>query len=643
MLRSRTGLAVWALFVLVTPCPANAGANETSPTPGWQLTGTHAGEQFGRYLGSPGDLDHDGCPDLLVGSIAGTVRRFGGCAPFDTIPEQTFAMGWRLLGMATQPVDVNADGWPDLVFVVGSSPFPQIVVHLGRSVLSDTPDYAFPLPGSTVSPISIDGTLDVDGDGFHDLVVGWPTPFSDGQGSYAGRVLIYRGGPTFDATPDWQIVSPLSSYFFSTEAFGWFPASVGDFDGDGVPDLGVFQRHFLTGTGHLFIYRCGRSFDDVPDADLSGTRFFNPGPCFASMGDLDRDGYDDVAVVGDRATETLVRGFESLWIYGGGSLGSRTTPDIVLDRSVPVRTLYSNWDVLGSGTPSLVAASPFRVDVLEVSPLDTIPEVQILGSASFESFGTVMTRIDITGDGVPELVVAAPEARSAAGNSVGRVAIYKLARPLPARLSGLGDRPIVVATRSRPDPRATVAANLRSADGRFELSDVNAGSLRLESAGTGSVATIAPTRVGEPTVPIGGGEPRIEIEFSRADLALLFDAINGKQDTHATMVGELSNGRRIQGDLLVMVVGGEKPKPAKAAVTYGTSIAFDLQRTGIVRGALYDIQGRFRAMLSGGGMRSAGRVELRAPAARTSLPSGVYFYRVETPEGIARGRLVLVR
>src|SRR5512135_2625494 len=95
-------IAVVVFTLLFIPGLSSAGTN-----PVFQLTGSRAGGTFGQLLGSPGDVNGDGYPDLLVGATGfntpgpgGKVYLFFGGAAFDTIPDVVFDLGEFLFGMA---------------------------------------------------------------------------------------------------------------------------------------------------------------------------------------------------------------------------------------------------------------------------------------------------------------------------------------------------------------------------------------------------------------------------------------------------------------------------------------------------------------------------------------------------------------
>ena len=74
--------------------------------------------------------------------------------------------------------------------------------------------------------------------------------------------------------------------------------------------------------------------------------------------------------------------------------------------------------------------------------------------------------------------------------------------------------------------------------------------------------------------------------------------------------------------------------------THATTLVLSLPAPGSVRLVMYDVLGRMVGEILQG-RKSAGRHELRWDA--NHLPSGVYFYRLETEQGVHTGSLVKTR
>ncbi len=152
------------------------------------LTGTAAGDQFGWAVAGVGDVDGDGVPDLLIGAPsadpggltdAGSAFLFSG-AMGTLITQFDGAVAGNALGFAVgSPGDVNGDGFPDLLLgasqaspggqaeagqallISGQAPFPTLLTLNGAGAGDGL--------GWFVAPAG-----DFNGDGVPDLIVGAP-------------------------------------------------------------------------------------------------------------------------------------------------------------------------------------------------------------------------------------------------------------------------------------------------------------------------------------------------------------------------------------------------------------------------------------------------------------------------------------
>ena len=213
------------------------GADGVGANVSQTLVGPDTHSAFGKPIASAGDLNGDGYADVVVGEpsygVAGTGRAFVymggpggvGTSPAATLdaPNATDGIGGGLAG----PMDVNGDGYADLL--VGAGGTNQAYVYLGRAgglatsptpdeIIVDTTGMSF---GSVVSAVG-----DVDGDGYDDAIFG----------SYAQTsAFLYRGGASgLAATPVSPALTGASAALFGESVLG-----AGDVNGDGYPDVVV--------------------------------------------------------------------------------------------------------------------------------------------------------------------------------------------------------------------------------------------------------------------------------------------------------------------------------------------------------------------------------------------------------------------
>ncbi len=253
---------------------------------------------LGVSVAGPGDLDHDGHPDLVAGApcaspagreSAGSVIAFSGV---------TGGILWRKDGESPQGLlgwsvgaagDVNRDGYPDVI--------------AGGPGISDTNTGAvYVLSGGDGSTLyakegsvpgdglgtSVAAAGDVDGDGWPDFMAGAPLA-STNVYQRNGEALIWSGA-------DGSLLRVLNGT--SDDArFGTSVAGAGDVDGDGRPDVIVGAP---AARGDYILYNFGVAYVFT---GKTGSLIFSVGPDLqatqrgygvAAAGDVNGDGRGDV-------------------------------------------------------------------------------------------------------------------------------------------------------------------------------------------------------------------------------------------------------------------------------------------------------------------------------------------------------------
>ncbi len=166
------------------------------------------------------------------------------------------------------------------------------------------------------------GAGDFDGDGLGDLAVGAvQAPLA---GAQTGRAFVYLGAPgALPAAPS----TTLSSPYGPDLRFGRAVTGAGDLDGDGYADLAVGASLAAGDTGHVRVYLGGAAGiaaassatlvgPDGPDG-LFGRRV-------AAAGDVNGDGYDDLAVASVTAGGRV-------HVYHGTAAGVGGAASVTLD------------------------------------------------------------------------------------------------------------------------------------------------------------------------------------------------------------------------------------------------------------------------------------------------------------------------
>jgi hypothetical protein len=359
------------LFFGKTTFPALVDLARFTQADGYKILGPYANAQAGVSLDAGQDVNGDGVPDLLIGQPSGTT------------PSAFVLYGGTALSKLDQ-ADGKADGVIDLAKVDGVN---------GFCLSGINPRDWF---GQTVSL-----ARDVNGDGCADVLV--VARCADPLGKTdAGETEVFFGGPHLaaldqaDGVRDGHI---QAAQLQGTDGFripdllpyaglgpGWITASgAGDVNGDGLGDIviGVPSQYRAVKGGEAYVVFGAQKFPQFFDlSKLDGTNGFVIdssvtggllGSSVSGVGDVNRDGFDDLLVGSDSATPSPDRptAGESLVIYGRKA---------------------------GPGQPSL---TPFNV-----AALDGTTGFEIDGKVPNSEMGwSTASAGDVDGDGYPDMLI----------------------------------------------------------------------------------------------------------------------------------------------------------------------------------------------------------------------------------------------
>jgi hypothetical protein len=282
----------------------------------WKADGsTAAGDRFfGNSVARAGDVNGDGYDDVIVGAhrsngdlfaegrayvFHGSVTGLGATPAWVVEGDQEGAwFGHSAAGAG----DVNGDGFDDVIvgarnYGNGQAAEGRAFVFLGSAAgLSTTAAWwaESDQPDAHFGS-AVSSAGDVNGDGYDDVVVGAPDHDNVWQGD--GRAYVYLGSATgLGLTSTWSVTSGRANALY-----GHSVACAGDVNGDGYDDVAVGAPDLTndqTREGRVYVYPGSASgLSTTPISGSEGNQgSARFGVSVASAGDVDGDGFADLVV-----------------------------------------------------------------------------------------------------------------------------------------------------------------------------------------------------------------------------------------------------------------------------------------------------------------------------------------------------------
>lgn len=344
----------------------------------WTNEGNNAGANMGCSVGTAGDVNGDGYADAIAGAEdftngeteEGRAFVFAGSASGLISPAiwtaEANEANAKFGSCVSTAGDVNGDGYADVIVGAhqydGGTPYDgRAFVYHGNTggvsavadtvLMSDQENTAFGYAVSTAG--------DVNGDGYSDVIVGdrW---YVD-EAAVVGRVFVYAGSDQgISTSATWTLIAPDPESEAGT--FGHVVNTAGDVNGDGYADVIVGAPSYGSG-GRVFLYEGsaqGLSTTAVWHAD--GNQLYAQfGSAVCSAGDVNGDGYSDVAIGADLydwGQSNDGRAFLYLGSPTGLSLSVDWDADGLETNAYFGRALGTAGDVNGDGFSELLVGAP---------------------------------------------------------------------------------------------------------------------------------------------------------------------------------------------------------------------------------------------------------------------------------------------
>jgi len=445
------------------------GASGSQANADWYAEPNATNTNLGETAAGLGDFNGDGYSDLAVGAPQyddGQTDEGGvfvwcgsgsGLGSTGTGSNMDFKATSNLTSAAlgysiSSNGDVNGDGYADLLagcpfYASGHTAEGIAVVWLGGPV-SASNDAGLGTSGTITNADwsyqsdeananagkSVAMAGDVNGDGYSDVVVGTPNSSNTSKTSN-GRAVVFHGGAYGpQTTAGWTYGVDQADLMM-----GFSVSSAGDVNGDGYDDVVIGAPMYDEGasTNKGKVYAFYGSSTGIPTTaswsrSIDSTKMDRFGFCVTSLGDLNADGYGDIAV-GIPYFDVTTGGDEGrVYIFLGSSTGLPSTSGQLVLAGTDQLDEHYGWSVSSAGENMLTG----HAGVLVGAPgYDGVPNEgttyydngrvyqyeglnggvgnYVMWSAaypqSWAEFGTsVACAGDVNGDGYDDVMIGAP-------------------------------------------------------------------------------------------------------------------------------------------------------------------------------------------------------------------------------------------
>jgi hypothetical protein len=289
-------------------------------------------------------------------------------------------LGYQVAGLGDQ----NGDGFDDIL--VGAPGDRKAFIYFGGNPMDTIPDVIFHKNNEDGFGYCLCNLEDFNGDTFADFAIG-----------SRNIVRVYWGGAELDTLADLILPGPA----------GREMCAAGDVNGDEYSDILISQVTWQSHQGKASLYFGGAESDSIADwLGVGDSAWHYYGAGIAGGGDINGDGYDDIAILGwyyNKGVNTYIK------IYYGG-LEIDTIPSFIMDESehlidINVRAAFIN--VNGDIFSSLCVDSGNDISaVLFHGPIlpDIMPDLILQGTYLSGGIWEISEAGDINNDGYPDII-----------------------------------------------------------------------------------------------------------------------------------------------------------------------------------------------------------------------------------------------
>lgn len=394
-------------------------------------------QSLGRAVAG-GDVNGDGYDDFIVSAFSdsgsGAVYVYYSSATgLSTVPDATLypatSNGSGEFGSEVETADFDQDGYEDIAISEPKYNNGTIYIFYGsasgiqtsaRTVFAGTRTNEWLGWGLAVG--------DWNGDGYHDLI-GTARYRAISGVAYAGGDVHY-GGPSGLSTTVSVSLTPTGG-----GVFGYATDGAGDINGDGFDDVVFGHPESGSYYGKIWIYYgAAGGMQESSLTMITGpvydTRFAAE---VAGVGDVNGDGFDDVAV-GATGVDVTASDAGAMYVYYGSAAGIATSPSATLYGSA-YYDLFG-WAIAGAGDTNgdlfddVIVASPYGRGAAYATGLARVipgsaaglvaadADSIYAGTTSYEMYGEEVSDVgDVNDDGLADVAVGHPDYASRYGRA----------------------------------------------------------------------------------------------------------------------------------------------------------------------------------------------------------------------------------